>query len=239
MTQRANPPVAWIRLSMGHRFLRLQLCYSGSPRTCAVWQYIFCVNWLKETSLCTYITGTKGRTISIFSIRQITGDWVSYRVFLRSHLLDAKNQCHSQPREGKLCPLALFSVTSKQWAPCVGSFNIFNWIYTQQTSVDSLIAVGWLGCKYHMSTKSANVYNTTGWNWMKKESINCSKHYCEPWILMVTCILPHIGPTPRRHPFHLWRSCKQLVPCCSGCSNMGHICLWNIYRHVSESMLYK
>ena len=36
----------------GHRFLRLQLCYSGSPRTYAVWQYIFWVNWLKETSLC-------------------------------------------------------------------------------------------------------------------------------------------------------------------------------------------
>lgn len=38
----------------GHRFLRLQLCYSGSPRTCAVWQYavhILSVNWLKETSL--------------------------------------------------------------------------------------------------------------------------------------------------------------------------------------------
>lgn len=161
---------------------------------------------------------------------------VSYRVFLRSPLLDAKNQCHSQPREGKLCPLALFSVTSKQWAPCVGSFN---WIYTQQTSVDSLIAMGWLGCKYHMPTKSTNVYNTTGWYWMKKESINCSKHYCEPWILMVTCILPHIGPMPLRHPFHLWRSCKQLVPCCLGCSKMRHICLWNIYRHVSESMLYK
>lgn len=113
------------------------------------------------------------------------------------------------------------------------------YIYTQQTSVDSLIAVGWLGCKYHMPTKSTNVYNTTGWYWMKKESINCSKHYCEPWILMVTSILPHIGPMPRRHPFHLWRSCKQLVPCCLGCSNMGHICLWNIYRHVSESMLHK
>lgn len=94
-------------------------------------------------------------------------------------------------------------------------------------------------CKYHMPTKSTNVYNTTGWYWMKKESINCSKHYCEPWILMVTSILPHIGPMPRRHPFHLWRSCKQLVPCCLGCSNMGHICLWNIYRHVSGSMLHK